>query len=270
MVAKFVPSTLTLAAISSLLPIWMAQATPTPLSRSVVAQSIPRVPSGGGKPSGLSAGGTRFSAPPPPSDIGAPTNRGGGGASRGICLGNQDIIALMPIYPQGRANLVWGVTTVDRPSFWFYIPPVAGSAAEMEFVLRDRAGQKIYQTKGNVTQTGVISVTLPTTSPALTVGDRYQWYFKVRCPAAQSQPPKYVNGWIERQAIVPTLAKQLQSASPTERTALYAQNGIWLEAITTLGQLRQAQPKDAALAQQWTELLDSVQLKDLATQPILQ
>jgi hypothetical protein len=157
---------------------------------------------------------------------------------------------------------------MERPSFWFYVPPVADSAAEMEFVLRDRAGKKLFQTKNPVTQTGVIRVTLPDSAPALTVGDRYQWYFKVRCPAAQSQPPKYVNGWIERQTIEPTLANQLQQASPAERATLYAQKGIWFDAITTLGQLRQANPNDPALAKQWTELLDSVQLKDLAAQPM--
>ncbi|MBL1174127.1 DUF928 domain-containing protein [Pantanalinema sp. GBBB05] len=269
MVAKFVLSTLTLA-ISSLLPIVMSQAAPAPLLRSRVAQSLPSVPSGGGRPSGTIAGGSRFSPPPPPSDLGAPSSRSGGGASRGVCLGKEEIIALMPIYPQGRSSLVWGLTTVERPSFWFYVPPIAGSVAEMEFVLQDHTGKKIYQTKNPVTQSGVISVTLPANSPALTIDNRYQWYFKVRCPAAPSQLPKYVNGWIERQAIDTNLANQLQQVPPAQRAALYAQQGIWFDAITTLGQLRQTQPQDPALAKQWADLLDSVQLKDLATRPLIQ
>lgn len=265
MSAPFILTTLTLAAISSFLPILAGQA--TPVSRPI-AQSLPSLPSGGGRPSGTIAGGSRFAPPPPPSDIGAPGSRGGG-ASRGICLGSQDIFALMPSYPQGRSPLIWGLTTVEHPTFWFYVPAGASSGVEMEFVLRDRSGKKLYETKSDLKQAGVLGVTLPATSPALATGDRYQWYFKVRCSGAQSQPPKYVNGWIERQAIAPTLANQLQQATPAQRAALYAQKGIWFDAITTLGQLRQAQPRDPALLQQWTELLDSVQLKDLATHPIL-
>ncbi|MGI0486930.1 DUF928 domain-containing protein [Pantanalinema rosaneae CENA516] len=267
MAEKFVLNPLPLAALSALLSVTVGVASPLLFSQSVFAQ-LPPVPSGGGRPGGTIAGGSRFAPPPPPSDMGAPGSRSSG-ASRGICLGSQDIIALMPIYPQGRSQLVWGLTTVDHPTFWFYVPSVTGPAAEMEFVLRDQSGQKLYETKADLTQAGVMGVTLPTTAPTLTTGDRYQWYFKVRCPAAPSQLPKYVNGWIERRAIAPTLASQLQQATPAQRAALYAQQGIWFDAVTTLAQLRQSQPNDATLAQQWAELLESVQLPELATQPLL-
>jgi hypothetical protein len=54
-----------------------------------------------------------------------------------------------------------------------------------------------------------------------------------------------------------------------QQVAIYASNGIWYEALTTLAQLRQNSPQDATLQQEWQDLLIFVGLNDIAAKPLL-
>ena len=60
------------------------------------------------------------------------------------------------------------------------------------------------------------------------------------------------------------------TATPRQRVALYAQAGIWQDALTTLGELRVRQRQDAALATDWKDLLDSVGLDNISTEAIVE
>ncbi|GAA6620838.1 hypothetical protein NUACC26_066560 [Scytonema sp. NUACC26] len=84
-----------------------------------------------------------FNPPSPPPDRGTPGNRGEG-ASRGECISNNlPLTALVPSYEQslslqkGETNAVtqvWGLTSLEQPSFWFYIPYNQSLIQVMEFV----------------------------------------------------------------------------------------------------------------------------------------
>jgi hypothetical protein len=50
---------------------------------------------------------------------------------------------------------------------------------------------------------------------------------------------------------------------------IYLQNGIWHEALKTLSQLHQENPKDKAIQQKWKDLLTSIRLEDVASQSLL-
>jgi hypothetical protein len=54
-----------------------------------------------------------------------------------------------------------------------------------------------------------------------------------------------------------------------EQAALYAKVGIWYDSLSLLAQLKQTQPSDNTFAANWVELLDSVGLEEIATQPLL-
>jgi hypothetical protein len=66
----------------------------------------------------------------------------------------------------------------------------------------------------------------------------------------------------------PSLSQQLATATPEEQPQIYAQAGIWYEALATLVKLRQDQPQNPALISQWETLLASVGLEQIADQPI--
>lgn len=201
-----------------------------------------------------------------------PGGRRYGGARRGTCpVGNPALTALVPLTEQPTSIMnVWGLTTVERPTFWFYTPYAKGSSYPADFVLLDEESNPIYRQDIVLpSEPGVISVSLPTTAPSLSVGKQYRWFFNVYCENQKQQAPIYVEGVIQRVNLKPAIAHQLQQAQPRQQVAIYASNGIWYEALTTLAQLRQNSPQDATLQQEWQDLLIFVGLNDIAAKPLL-
>lgn len=226
----------------------------------------------------------RFVPPPPPiADRGAPSGRLRGGASRGQCPAiAKPLTALVPAtkktlnLKQALSNsaldtfeVVWGLTTAESPTLWFYVPYSLTPKLPLQFVLQDDQDNEVYTgVPLTVFQTspGIIKFSLPSTV-ALKIGKMYHWYFEIDCA---SDAPVFVEGWIQRTALKPALLSQLKQASPRQKVALYAANGIWFDALTTLAELRIANPSDSTLQDDWVSLLDSVDLDAIATEPILQ
>ncbi|MEH1800298.1 MAG: DUF928 domain-containing protein [Nostoc sp.] len=211
-----------------------------------------------------------FNAPPPPDDINAPGNRVGGGKRGCESMDKQlatskkkRLTALVPVYQFPNAELVFGLTTISHPTFWFYVPyDVATVSAE--FVLQNEAGQTIYQSPVSLSGTpGVVSLSLPSTASPLEIGKRYHWYFNTYCNL--QQPPVFVNGWVKRVEPNPVLKSQLETATPKQRVALYATNGIWYESLTASAELRRLDPKRT----DWANMLQSVGLNDIASEAIV-
>lgn len=187
-----------------------------------------------------------------------------GGATRGdSCLPkNKQLISLIP------QNQV-GLTYSTNPTFYWYVPESPAKTAQF-LILSDDRTEVFYETTLTLPKrSGIISVTLPTAAPPLTVGKQYQWFLVLGCDAIDQSANPSVEGWVERITPDAALAKRLQKASPKERVQIYASNGIWHEAITTLAQLRQANPTDTLTIAGWQELLQSVSLGQVATEPLL-
>ena len=216
--------------------------------------------------------------PPPPPDRGAPGNRGEG-ASRGCTShAGHPMMALAPEQTlnatSGAASItqVWGLTTTDHPRFWFSVPYDPAKVSAIEFVLQNDQEQAIYRAPIPVPPaSGIMAVQLPSTVGGLEINRQYHWFFKVRtvCESNQAATLDYVEGWIQRIQLEQGLSDRLTQATPQQRAALYAANSIWYDALTTLAELKLAKPEDRAIAQDWTDLLKSVGLENLATQPLI-
>lgn len=212
-----------------------------------------------------------FNTPPPPPNIGAPSQRKAGG-SRG-CMGvnvqntqskEKVLIALAPEY--SGSQLVLGLTTQTRPTFWFYVPYKSDSTYA-KLVLEDEFNQTIYKTPLTGTP-GVVSVALPSTSSALKIGKRYHWYFNIYCKQ-DNEFLTNVEGDVQLLTLSPIVQSQLDKATLQQQVALYAANGIWYEALTTLANLRRTNPQDAKLTSDWASLLESVGLQNIGAEPIV-
>ncbi len=226
-----------------------------------------------------------FNPPPPPPDRSAAGERGGA-ASRGCGNSEQSLMALVPDYKQSinldggekiPVTKIWGLTTDDYPTFWFFVPDDKSSITEMEFVIKDESqkpSKTIYRTVLNKPEKpGIIGIS---TKEPLQISKtkhqkKYHWFLKlkVKCNPQQSAQLQAVDGWIERVNISSDLAKRIGQATPLQKAALYAENGIWHNALTTLGEARLAKPKDAPLLADWKSLLKSEELDSLANQPLL-
>lgn len=212
--------------------------------------------------------------PPPPPDNGAPTRRGDAATRSFSCIQKEKpLTALMPLVEYTDSSqevnyqVVLSKTAASRPSFWFYVPYTLDSQHPVEFSLQDEAGKEIYQAtlKSSETEPGVVGFQLPATVPALEVGKRYQWFFSVYCAP---EVPIIVAGWVERVELNSSLVAQLQQATPREQVALYQKANLWHEAITTLAQLRRQKPDDENLKTEWLDLLQSIDLKAIASEPL--
>ncbi|MBN3872714.1 DUF928 domain-containing protein [Nostoc sp. JL33] len=214
---------------------------------------------------------TTFKQPPLPPGL-PPGGRVRGGAKRGGCpLAKPDLTALMPSTKEANSVInVWGQTIGERPSWFFYVPYTKDLPYEVEFVLQDQDSNEIYQKAIALPdKPGVIRVSLPTTAPALALNKPYLWFFTINCDKEKNSPPTFLQGVIQRVQLNPATVKELQTTEPLKRYSIYAQNGIWYEALTILAQLRQKNPQDAALQAEWRNLLSSIRLDDIVAEPIL-
>ncbi|MDZ4877323.1 MAG: hypothetical protein CLLPBCKN_006758 [Chroococcidiopsis cubana SAG 39.79] len=198
------------------------------------------------------------------SGYGRPGRRTGGG-SRSPCPPiDPPLTALIP-----ENNL--GKTVAEHPSFLFYTPYSSQQAQSGEFVLQSEQGEDIYRTGITLPQTpGIVSLNIPSTVAPLEINQSYRWYFKVYCESPQTSTPIFVEGWVQRVALTPTLKSQLL-AGKAQDYAIYAANGIWYDALAHLAQLRRTNGVNPQLERSWADLLNTkgVGLELLRQQPIV-
>lgn len=199
-----------------------------------------------------------------PPKRGIPGRREGAG-TRGTCLRGPKL--LMPLAPSDS----FSTTVSNSPTFFWYVPKTAAQTAE--FALLDENDRTLYKTTVSLPETPtVLSVSVPAsvTNAVLAVGTDFYWQFSILCDPSQPSINPFVEGVVQRVKPTTTLASQLKKASLQERSALYASNGIWQDAIATLAQERCAKPQDQDVTARWTRLLQSVQLEDYAQAPFVQ
>lgn len=102
---------------------------------------------------------------------------------------------------------------------------------------------------------GIIGISLLRAILPLETGRTYQWYFILKSSA---EAPLSIQGRIERVPLDPDFADELAIATPSEQAALYRATEIWYDAVTTLAQLRRAQPNEPNYSIAWTDLLRSL------------
>ncbi|MBD2075398.1 DUF928 domain-containing protein [Phormidium sp. FACHB-592] len=205
-----------------------------------------------------------FNDPTPPQQ-GSPSGRQRGGASRGPCRQFEALTALVPTHK----GFVWGQTVSDRPTFWFYLPNALTEKTPIEFVVQDAADNYIYNTRITApdTKPGLIRLPIPATAKALEVGKAYTWTLSVYCDPAKPSSSVFVSGMVQRVASDATLHNRLKAATPLEQVRLYAEKGIWYNAVDTLAELYRMKPSDHQLTSTWITLLKQAKLGNLTTAP---
>lgn len=217
--------------------------------------------------------------PPKLPFAGIPSGRARGAGGRSNCLNvNVPLTALVPVEKKPiddgqEARLVtnvWGLTARSHPTFLFYVPYPHASAQTAEFVLQDAEDNDVYRTTINLPQTpSIVSLSLNSMSAPLKVGKMYHWYFKVRCSRQSMSGPVFVEGWVQRVELKPNVAHQISVATPYQKIALYAENGIWYDTIADLAAMRSQNFQDRALQADWQQLLQSVGLANVQSELVV-
>ena len=227
-----------------------------------MGQDLPSGLGGTGKP-GTESGGPRFAQPR--EDIDRPPTRSPEGV-RGGCGSNRQL-NLTALVPQNKI----GRTVSDYPTLFFYLPKTEAQLAE--FALLDPSGKEMYKQTFTISKlSGVIGVSIPVNknvSP-LEVGKDYRWNFTVICDSQDRSADRLETGIVKRVELSADIRSELEKADPRRKTAIYAENGIWQDALSNLAAARRAQPDDAVIKADWESLLDSVKLGEIAKEPIVQ
>ncbi|NQE35291.1 DUF928 domain-containing protein [Microcoleus asticus] len=227
---------------------------------AVVGQPTPNNVDGGPP---TRSGGPRFVQPR--EDIDRPPTRLGGPV-RGGC-GSISQLRLTALVPKNKI----GRTVSDYPTFLFYLPQTDAKLAE--FILQDQSGNQIYKQDVTISNlSGVIGVSIPanTNVPPLEVGKSYRWNFTVICDAQDRSSDQIESGVVRRVELSADIRSQLEKADARQKTVIYAENGIWQDALSTLAAARRVNPNDAELAADWESLLDSVTWGEIAKEPIVE
>jgi hypothetical protein len=200
-----------------------------------------------------------------------------GGFYEGVCS-PVDIAVVSPVSPptqpeeRSPGNDVAVDSTVSaHPTLFVNIPAELPSTTDELVVQNEMSEQELYATKFNLTnKPGIVGIRILDTAPALEVGQKYFWQVSIPCNPDDPTVRIDATGWIERVQLDPTLANRIEQATPRKKLALYAEAGIWQDTLSTLAELLYSNPNDQSLAQDWVSLMQSVNLNDLANQPIVQ
>jgi hypothetical protein len=191
-----------------------------------------------------------------------------GGASRDAGRCPQDSQNLTPyVTPVIPAN-VQRLTSQARPTLFVYVPQTTASKAFLS--VQGEKNQQHYQTFVSLQQKGgVVGFSLPDDAPPLTVGITYKWSFVLMCNNKLLPDSPTVTGTIKRIELEPSLNSQLSQKTPLDKASLLGAAGLWYDTLEIIADLRKAQPNDQNVEILWQNLLTSVELEEIATQPLI-
>lgn len=192
--------------------------------------------------------------------LSAPGNRQSGSTRSESCLPEgESIVALMP-------TTNYGLTAAAYPTFFFYLPDTTAEVAQ--FVIYNEATlDVVYEgTFAIQGESGIVSVSLPDNGlqKALTEEESYFWYFSVVCDQEDPSASIVVEGTVARVAPPAALATALTTAPAAALPELYAEAGLWHDALAAAVPTA---PSDDG--ETWAALLAAVDLNDLTDRPIL-
>jgi hypothetical protein len=184
---------------------------------------------------------------------GAPGGRVGGG-TRGTG-GGREVFVLSVLAPDHT-----GLTMQEQPSLYWFISSVASSPAELT-VMDPRATQPVLEVRiPSPVQRGVHRIRLADHGVRLSPGVAYRWYVAVVPDPDRRSKDILAGGTIERVETPAELSAKLARASKTEVPFLYAEAGLFYDALTAISELIETAPEDPGLQKQRATLLAQVGL----------
>jgi Domain of Unknown Function (DUF928) len=214
--------------------------------------------------------GTDASAAPPAAPK-APTNTTPKATHGNGCeVGKFPLRALAPIDKDVEGNSsIWGLTSVEQPILWFYVPYKLTNEQPVEISLEDSQGKpllgkQVIPAIGE--KVGVIGLRLPKLPKVKT---NYLWTFTVRCDKEDPSKNESVQGWIQQTSLDSSVTEQLKKLSSIEQSEIYRKNKVMFDALTSLAQLRMNKPTDAAGIEAWKSLLTNWIFEEMPEEPVV-
>jgi hypothetical protein len=181
-----------------------------------------------------------------------------GGASRGMDDGALHLLALSPDHT--------GLTVEKQPALYWYISKP--TATRIEITLNDeRSVNPLLEIEiGTPDRGGIHGIRLSDYNISLLPGKEYQWFIAVVTDPEQRARDIVDTGMIERVRLPEKLSEALSRSKGIEVAVLYAGEGLWYDALSSISDLIEANPDDVYLRQQRATLLEQAGLDEAAEQ----
>jgi hypothetical protein len=183
---------------------------------------------------------------------GAPAARIGGG-TRGIGGVALELVVLAPDHT--------GLTTKEQPTLYWYVSEPVPSKLEVTLINDENIDPELEEVVATPGSAGIQSIDLAKTGAKLEPGLEYRWFVSVVADPGQRSNDIVASGTIQRMMPDGVLKAKIAGADDRALVRIYAEGGVWYDAIDTLSRLIEKSPEDAALLQQRAALLEQVGLQ---------
>ena len=181
---------------------------------------------------------------------GAPGGRVGGGVRGGA---QRDVFILSVLAPDHS-----GLTTSEQPSLYWYIS--TDTSLPVEVTIMDPQGvQPILETRLPApVKAGVHRFRLADHNVRLAPGKAYRWFVAVVPDADRRSKDILAGGAIERVEAPSDLQGKLNQAGKDRAYFVYAEAGLWYDALKAISDRIEAVPENQELRRQRAALLSQV------------
>ena len=157
-----------------------------------------------------------------------------------------------------------GETVKKRPAlYWFLSSP---TPYPIVFTLEDAHQYKpvVERTLPAPTRVGIQMIRLADFEDMLEEQVQYRWHISIVVDPESRSKDIHAMGLIERRPYTEDLFLNTTCKDPRDAICLYADAGLWYDAIAVISDLILAHPKDRVLRLQRAALLDQIGLPDVA------
>lgn len=187
--------------------------------------------------------------------VGKPRHRiGGGRRSAG-----EPVAELWALVPEHV-----GQTIAKQPVLYWYVSETSQADVHFELTLIDEDSIEplVDQRLNGPKQAGLQQVRLADHGVELETGMEYQWSVALVADPSQRSKDIVAVGWIERVSEPPGLAERLAAAGSDGEAAVYADSGLWYDALRALAGRVSRDPDDEVAQSHLAGLLEQVGLPD--------
>jgi Domain of Unknown Function (DUF928) len=157
-----------------------------------------------------------------------------------------------------------GLTTQEQPSLYWYLSKPTTYPIELT-IIDDQAVKPLLERRLSSTlQPGMQRVRLADYGVRLSLGVPYRWFVALVVDPDNRSRDIIAGGAIERIVLPEELRAKLARAGKTRAPYIYAEAGLWYDAMIAISDLIDAAPNDRVHRQQRASLLEQVGLAQIA------
>lgn len=187
---------------------------------------------------------------------GAPAGRIGGG-SRGAT--ERESFALLVLAPDHI-----GLTIHDQPFLYWYISKQISHPVELTITERMAIEPLFVKFFEGPSKAGIQTISLADFGVRLQKDVQYKWFITLVTDADHRSKDILAGGIIKLVNIPESLSTKLQTSGNLGAPYVYAEEGLWYDAIQSISEMIDASPNDVDLRKQRISLLKQVGLDEVA------